>query len=361
MSYRLNSALCFPLFLLFVLCVISPSQAQDCDSANDCLTKGKAKDSKAVAIDYFDKALKYAKKEGINPSIFYFNRGTKYYATAGKEKNALKDFDAAIEADPNYYYAYSWKGALYQLKLKDYEAGKEWFDVVVSKFPEDPRAYYDRAHLHRYYNKMELAFPDFEQAYGLLLSNASGVANMTNDEKMNVVRWFALAYLKLNNIYVYDQNTLEILQNGANVVAPTPELLGDLAMAYYDNDNVTKAREYADQASSLDAAKSWERKSCGGEFVRGVKFYNEKNFKSAATALHVAKDNLIQPHPAIHYWFAIGIWEYYVSIFDVNPNLFEANRAQMITNLELAIKYGEGTKYQDLVESARQNLPALKK
>lgn len=54
----------------------SPLLAQKCDNYDDCLSKGK---SDRDGMEYFAKAIKYAKKENKNPSDAYFWRGVKYY------------------------------------------------------------------------------------------------------------------------------------------------------------------------------------------------------------------------------------------------------------------------------------------
>lgn len=360
-SYKPSYYLVSFLLAMTLIFSTSLSQAQDCDGAIDCLEKGKKAFVNSDAINLLNKAIKLAKKEKLDLSEYYYYRGVRYYGMKGEEKKAEKDFDAAIKIDPSWYSPYSWKVDLYQVKFNDYEKSKKWMSEVERIFPDDARVYYDLGHLHRYFRHMNLAFPQFEKAYAAVLSNSTSVAKMSESDKVDAVRWFAVAYLKMNNLFVHDQNSLEILQNGEKVLPTSPEILGDLALAYYDNDNLSKAEEYAQKAAVYDAANVYERKNSGGEFMRALKMREEKKAKSASTAMVIARKNMIHSHPAIYYWYAIAVWEECYAIADTNPGWFKTNKMQIIENFKLAIEHGEGTKYQYLVKSARESLATLNK
>lgn len=346
---------------LLFLGVFLISQAQDCNSADECLQQAKAHRFSESSFKIYDKAIKLAKKEGKNLAPFYFQRGVRWYNFGpGHKKEAEKDFKAAIKEDENYYPAYSWIGSIYQVSQKDFDKARKWFDNAVEKFPQDPRPYYDRAHVYRYFNQMSTAFTDFENAYNLLTLLMDGADEFSSSTKGNICRWYAIAYLKKNNKYVHDAKTLEVLETGYSFAPKSPELLGEYAMALYDNGQTIKAEQIGAQARANDATKVWEQKNMGGAFLQGMKAYKNKDLWTAASALGVAAGNLKQPHPAVHYWYAQAMYEYYYSIYDKSPNGWRNNRFKIKKNYELAAKYARNTKYAYLIEYANKNAALIK-
>lgn len=344
--------------LLF--CLSYCLSAQDCSSADDCLEKGRNSNFTNQAVEYLTQGIKYAKKEKKNPSQLYFERGKKYYNQSSAFKDAEKDFLQAIKLNPEYYWPYSWLGALYQTKSRDYDKANKWLDGVVEKFPDDPRSYYDRAHNNRYFNHMDLAYVDFENAYNLLILMMDAAEDIDSQTKGNICRWYSIAYLKKNSIYVYDITALEILETGASLAPDSPILLGELALAYYDNDEMTKAREVGLKAVSLDK-ETYNSKNVGGNFIVGMDAYNKKQLYDAASYLGYADMNLAHPHPLVYYYLAVASWEYNLSMYDTNPNLWNNSVGKITNRLELTVQYGAGNKYQYLVDYAKKNLEQLKK
>jgi len=346
--------------LLALLFVASGIYAQDCSSADDCLTKGRNNNFTDSSIEQLTQGIKFAKKEKVNAAMLYFERGKKHYNKYTPTKDTESDFLEAIKLDPEYFWAYSWLGAFYQVKMNDYEKANKWFNSVVEKFPENPRSYYDRAHNHRYHNHMDLAFPDFEAAYNLLTLLMDGAEDVDSSTKGDICRWYAIAYMKKNGLYVYDAKALEILVAGATMAPESPILLGELALAYYDNDQLQKASEVGYKAVSLDK-DTYNSKNVGGNLIKGLDMYNQKSLFSAASHCGYADGNLANPHPLVYYYHAITLWEYNLSMFDTNPNLWSGSLSKLKNRLELTIKYGQGTKYQYLADAAKKNLEQLNK
>lgn len=342
-------------FIIILLSVFSLQlKSQDCASANDCLQKGINSNFSSQAIELLDQALKLGKKEKINLSKIYFERGVKYY-NKNATKDALKDFEDAIKSDPTYYWPYSWKAAIYQVKEKDYDKAKKFLDEVVKTFPNEPRSYYDRAHNHRYYNNIEIAHADFETAYNMLVMMMDGADQIDANTKGNICKWYAISYMKKNNLYVYDARALEILESGKNFAPNSPIMLGELAMAYYDNGRFQEATTIGNKAVSLDKA-TYNSKNVGGNFIVGMKAFEDKDYFTSASHLNYAITNLSNPHPLIYYYSALASWFHY---YHNAPKLWSSHVAQIKNKLEMAYKYGQGTKYESYGQDAKKRIPDL--
>src|SRR4051812_26521601 len=124
------------LFLILQILMLTLAlRAQDCSSAEDCLTKGKSSNFESESFKYFDQGIKLAKKEGYNPSYIYLNRGIKYYNLYTPNlKDAEKDFKAAIKENEKNIHAHVWLSNLYAFGQNDMKKANDYLTEVIQKF-----------------------------------------------------------------------------------------------------------------------------------------------------------------------------------------------------------------------------------
>ena len=76
-----------------------------------------------------------------------YNMRGSVYGQAGRNDEALADFNKAISLDPNYAAASLGRGIVYRLKKQPFEAFKD-FNKAISIRPDNAEAYYNRGLLY---------------------------------------------------------------------------------------------------------------------------------------------------------------------------------------------------------------------
>jgi tetratricopeptide (TPR) repeat protein len=113
------------------------------------------------ALADFDKAL------AIDPNFAqaYANRGL-IHRQLKRYDRALADYNKAIEIDPNYAAAYVGRGMVKRAK-GDALAALEDFNKAIEIKPDDSQAYYNRGLLYQAQRQHEYAIGDFTTAFAL--------------------------------------------------------------------------------------------------------------------------------------------------------------------------------------------------
>lgn len=350
------------LIILFLLFFIGNGYTQKCSSYEDCISKYNGTNNEEDQVSYATKAIKYAKKEGLNPAKAYYSRGISYYYLASNDKKpseikkAEVDFLTAIEADPTYYWSYSWLGSVYGNLTKDYNRGIANYNKYINANPKAAFPHRDRASMHRYYGKPDLALKDYKKAYDLMV-NKENTLEIDDKKRSKIILDYVDAIQDKNNEVIYTPETLSILES-ALVFAPTePYLLGELALAYFDNNQIEKAKEIAILAIGKEKTlKSYEYKNSGASFVLGFLNFENEEYSSAARNLSVAYTNIKKSHPAVSFYSAIADHTYYATSA---TNLWSVNVNKIKKKYQEAITLSEGTKYEYLIANAKLQLDAI--
>jgi Tfp pilus assembly protein PilF len=332
--------------LLIVFSFPMVSFAQECASAEDCLKKGNGSSGK-TSFEYFDKALKYAKKEGKNLSPFYLERAKKYFHQYTPDlKEAEKDFKNAIKEDEKNINAYLWLGYMYSHTEGGYKQANDYLTGVLTKFPNNPLVLRERANNHNYYKQNALAATDFEMAYNLMRDDP---AQLDVWSRADITMGHANAYMLLKNINIADEHVVKILEDGVKHSPDHAKLLGELALAYYDIGNINKAYELGERASSID------EKTVGSLFA-AFRALEAKDARRASSLMWSADRASARLHPVVTYYFSVALWDH---CYNVGGNQWRDNKGIIKNRLELTIQYGQGTKYNDLAKSAQDMIAAM--
>ncbi len=347
---------------LFLLFFIGNGYSQKCSNFQDCLNKYDNTNNNEDQVKYATKAIKYAKKDARKLAKAYYYRGIAYYYLVSDElkpseiKKAENDLLAAVEADPTYYWSYSWLGSVYGNLTEEYEKGIANYNKYISNNPKAAFPYRDRASMHKYYGKTDLALKDYANAFELLVSKENTLE--INEKKSSKI---ILDYVKIiqeqNNETVYTPETLAILESALTLAPSQPYVMGEYALACFDNDDVSKAlyiaRKTIEKEKSL---KSYEYKNSGASFVLGFMDFENKNYKSAATSLSVAYANRKKAHPAVSFYSAVADHTYYATIA---TNLWSVNINKIKEKYNESIKLSEGTKFEYLIENAKMHIDEI--
>src|SRR4051794_23440871 len=97
-----------------------------------------------------------------NDANGYNVRGTAY-GRAGKLREAIADFDAALRINPSFYQAYA-NRALVQRKLGHDELALADYNKAIEINPRYAVAYVGRGNIYRESNRLDQALADFNQA-----------------------------------------------------------------------------------------------------------------------------------------------------------------------------------------------------
>lgn len=336
------------LFITAILILLSfRISAQDCTSAKDCLEQGQKYGADKRTYDYYDKALKFAKKEGINPSEIYQHRGINSYKLYTPDyKEAIKDFNSAIKADPKNIWAYVWIANVYAYGDKDYKKANKYLGEVLEKFPNDVRVLRERGNINKYYNNLNLATTDYEMAYNLVVDDPSQVEAWTAAE---IVRWHAELTMQARQMKFADEAIVTILENGLKAAPNDAKLMGELALAYYDIDKKDKAIEFGKKAHAID------ENNVGSLFV-AMELHDAGNYYASSALMWKVKNIAIHGHPLIYYYFSSALWAH---IYKTAKNQWESNRGIIKSMLESAVETGSGTKYDWYAQEAKKMLGSM--
>jgi len=130
-------------------------------------------------IECYDESLKLEECAAA-----YNNRGNAY-AELNEHERAIKDFDKAIELNPDDAETYYNRGVAYA-KLNKYEQAIKDYEKAIELNPDDAKAYYNRGLAYAELNKYEQAIEDYDKAIELNPNYAEAYNNR------------GFAYAKLN-------------------------------------------------------------------------------------------------------------------------------------------------------------------
>jgi tetratricopeptide (TPR) repeat protein len=143
------------------------------------------------AIEDYDRAIE------INPDFLdaHNNRGDAYIGL-GNYRQAIEDYNRAIEINPDFVDAYSNRGLSYS-KLGQYQLAIEDFNKVISLKPAYADAYYSRGNAYGVLGQYQLAIEDFNKVISLKPAYTMAYLN----------RGTAYARLGNNNLAIDDLKT----------------------------------------------------------------------------------------------------------------------------------------------------------
>jgi Flp pilus assembly protein TadD len=113
------------------------------------------------AIKDFDQAIQL----DPNFAIAYYNRGSSYQVL-GQYEHANQDYDRAIQLNPNFTFAYNSRGASYHA-LGQYERAIQDYDKAIQLDPNLAVAYYNRGTSYHALGQYERAIQDYDRAIQL--------------------------------------------------------------------------------------------------------------------------------------------------------------------------------------------------
>ena len=113
------------------------------------------------AIRDYDKAIEL----DPNYAAAYNNRGNSY-ATLMQYERSIQNYDKAIELNPNDAAAYNNRGNSYH-NLKQYERAIQDYHKAIELDPNDANAYYNRGNSYSNLKQYELAIQDYDKAIEL--------------------------------------------------------------------------------------------------------------------------------------------------------------------------------------------------
>lgn len=334
------------ILLILLTAIIATAQlsAQDCTSVEDCLNKTKT--GSGNVFGYYDRALKFAKKEGVNPTNIYFNRGVSYYKLYTPDyKEAEKDFKASIKADPNNVWAYMWLSNVYAYGEKDHQKAVDFLTELIPKFPNDVRIFRERANINKNFNKLNLATTDYEMAYNLIISDPSIADAWTISE---VCRWHAELNKQARNLKFADEEIVTILENGLEAAPDDALLLGELALAYFDIGKEQQAKEFGRKAHAIN-------KSTVGSLFVAIDAHDKADYRLASTLMYEARNAAMRQHPLINFYFGVCLWAH---VFNNAKNSWSANKELIRSNLQAAVS-GAGTQYDWYAQEAKRQLARI--
>jgi hypothetical protein len=333
--------------LLSALLITLTLHAQDCASAEDCFNKAKASGFESESFKLYEKALKLAKKENYNANQIYLYRGIKYYQLYTPNlKDAEKDFKASIKENEKNPYAYVWLANLYAYGEKDLKKANDFLADALTKFPGDPLLLRERGNYNRSSGNAQMALTDYEMAYNTLMDDPNLIDAWT---AADIVRWYAELTMRSKNIAFADAQTLKILEDGLKIAPNSAALLGDLALAYFDNNMESKAYEYGAKAHAID------KKNVGSLFV-AIKALESQDYWTASALMWEVDKLTMHEHPLVYYYFGSAQWAY---CYNQAKNMWVNYKAAIKDRLQRAVQTGSGTQYDWYAKEANKMLATV--
>jgi len=164
--------------------------------------------------------------------IAYNNRGVAY-ADHEKYKEALSDYNKAIDIDPKHIEAYNNRGVS-KAALRNYTGAKEDYNKAIELRPSYPDAYYNRGNTFKDINDALSAIQDYTKVLSLN-PNHSGALNNRGLER-RVVKDYKGAIEDLNKAIKISPSNPDGYANRALVEMD----LGDIQGAQQDNEKAVK-------------------------------------------------------------------------------------------------------------------------
>ena len=133
-------------------------------SARLCFEAAESRATPSMSLIHTcDQAMRDENLSGYDRVATLINRGI-LKARLGKVQDAIVDYDAALDSDPNEPEAYLNKGFAL-LRLSDAEPARPLFDSALAKKTRRPElAYYGRAVANELTGQVRAAYEDYRQA-----------------------------------------------------------------------------------------------------------------------------------------------------------------------------------------------------
>ena len=192
----------------------------------------------------------HALKVTDNNYIAYAGRGNAYFAL-GNHKEAIKDYDRAIEISPEFSEAHNNRGSVY-LKLGNYRQAIADYDRAIEVNPGNQEAYYNRGTAYEALGYQEQAIADYDRvievnprlastyfrrgnAYASLGNYRQAIADY--DRAIEVNPRFAEAYCNRGNAYGDLSNYRQAIVDCDRAIEVNPRF----AEAYCNRGNAHRA------------------------------------------------------------------------------------------------------------------------
>jgi tetratricopeptide (TPR) repeat protein len=214
-------------------------------------------------IALYDHSLK------VSPSdLIYFNRGAAY-GNLGNHRQAISDYDRAIEINPQYAEAYNNRGAAYG-KLSDQRQAISDFDRAIKINPEYAAAYNNRGFAYGNLGNHRQAISDFDRAikinpelaltyinrgvaYGILGNNRQAISDY--DRAVEINPGYAEAYNNRGIAYGELGNLNQAISDYGRAVEINPEYAeayNNRGIAYSELANYRQAISDYDRAIEIN-------------------------------------------------------------------------------------------------------------
>jgi tetratricopeptide (TPR) repeat protein len=167
------------------------------------------------ALRDFEKALQYDKTRWRA----WHNRGVSY-AMVGQSKQAIRDFDRTTELNPRFANAYFNRGEMY-CELNDFAAALRDYTRALQLEPDDATALNSRGYVFFQSNKHREALRDFSAALRLDADNAAALTN--RGDVFADLGYYAEALRDYQRSIGIDKNLSHTHQSIAWLVATCPE------------------------------------------------------------------------------------------------------------------------------------------
>ena len=147
--------------------------------------------------------LKITDKERLFQANEWSEKGYKY-AINGEYNKAIEALTSAIAMDPNYAYAYLYRGIAYENKGQQYDSAFEDYNRAIAIDPNYAYAYYSRGNIYAYSAKEDRAIEDYNKAIQL---NPS----------------LAVAYTARGRVYYYKKQYNIAIEDYNRAIALSPD------------------------------------------------------------------------------------------------------------------------------------------
>jgi Tfp pilus assembly protein PilF len=213
-----------------------------------------------------------------NSALTYNNRGY-YFMNEGRDKEAINDFNKAIELDPGFADTYNLRGMVFMNEQKNSEAIND-FNKAIELHPDNAHAYVNRGWLFMNEGKNKEAIDDFNKAIEL-------------DPR------YAGAYNNRGIYFINQQRNDDAMTDFNKAI----ELDPGYAEAYYDRANVSMlAKRYEEAASFYTKAIEFRNHYAEAYYYRGLaEYYSGKKVaacrdlkQAAGLGNKLAADGLLQ-------------------------------------------------------------------
>lgn len=249
------------------------------------------------AIKDFDRAIELDPEDAKT----YCNRGLAY-ASLGNHRRAIEDYNKGIEVDSQYAQTYLNRGALYG-QLGNYQKAIKDFGTAIELDPQFAQAYSNRGLAYQRLGRYQPAIEDFDKAIGLEPQNVKAYVRRGHtyaakgeyekaisdyEQVLKIDPDNVQACSNLGCLYIDKEIDLEqglrLIKKALSITPENPAIVAGLGRAYYRKGMFDEALEELERAIKLggdDAqlhehlAKVYEKKERYEEAVKAWKKVQE--------------------------------------------------------------------------------------